>query len=341
MNGKSFAIQFIGTQRSGSNLLRVMLNQLPEISAPHPPHILKTFFPLMPRYGDIKNVDNFNLLVSDICEWVENNPVPWENFELNPREIAALCKSRTLIEVFRSIYEKKAGSDGAKYWCCKSMESIYYAKEIESSGIHPFYIYLYRDGRDVALSFKKAVVGPKHTYNLASKWNAEQAMSLNFLAGLPSNRFISIRYEDLISRPRELINTICDKLDIPFSEKVFDFFKSKESENTANSGFMWKNVAVPIISNNFNKFEKEFSNKDLLLFEMIAGEMLHKLGYHTKFWPRIFNRNFTNDEIQEFNLLDRQLREEALINADEIELSKRKPQESILLKINSRNRIVV
>jgi hypothetical protein len=47
-------IQFIGTQRSGSNLLRVMLNQLPEISAPHPPHILKTFFPLLPLYGNIE-----------------------------------------------------------------------------------------------------------------------------------------------------------------------------------------------------------------------------------------------------------------------------------------------
>ena len=38
--------QFIGTQRSGSNLLRLMLNQLEGIYAPHPPHILKTFYPL-------------------------------------------------------------------------------------------------------------------------------------------------------------------------------------------------------------------------------------------------------------------------------------------------------
>ncbi len=33
-------IFMIGIQRSGSNLLRLMLNQLPEIAAPHPPHVL-------------------------------------------------------------------------------------------------------------------------------------------------------------------------------------------------------------------------------------------------------------------------------------------------------------
>lgn len=33
-------IFMIGTQRSGSNLLRLMLYQLPCIAAPHSPHIL-------------------------------------------------------------------------------------------------------------------------------------------------------------------------------------------------------------------------------------------------------------------------------------------------------------
>ena len=41
-------IFMIGTQRSGSNLFRLMLNQLPEIAAPHPPHILIRLMPLRP-----------------------------------------------------------------------------------------------------------------------------------------------------------------------------------------------------------------------------------------------------------------------------------------------------
>ena len=47
------AIFMIWIQRSGSNLLRLMLNELPEIAAPHPPHILQRMMPLVPRYGDL------------------------------------------------------------------------------------------------------------------------------------------------------------------------------------------------------------------------------------------------------------------------------------------------
>ncbi|HYC85548.1 MAG TPA: hypothetical protein VEB86_10015, partial [Chryseosolibacter sp.] len=82
MSKSILPIQFVGTQRSGSNLLRVMLNQFPEISAPHPPHILKTFFPILPIYGDLEDDANFKTLVIDICEWVNVNPVPWDHFHL-------------------------------------------------------------------------------------------------------------------------------------------------------------------------------------------------------------------------------------------------------------------
>ena len=46
----------IGTQRSGSNLLRLMINQLDQIASPHPPHIMERMHPLLDCYGDL-NVD--------------------------------------------------------------------------------------------------------------------------------------------------------------------------------------------------------------------------------------------------------------------------------------------
>ena len=53
----------IGTQRSGSNLLRLMINQTPSIAAPHPPHILERFNPLLPAYGDLSIESNFLRLI--------------------------------------------------------------------------------------------------------------------------------------------------------------------------------------------------------------------------------------------------------------------------------------
>ena len=36
----------VGTERSGSNLLRVMLNASSELAVPHPPHVMRYFAPL-------------------------------------------------------------------------------------------------------------------------------------------------------------------------------------------------------------------------------------------------------------------------------------------------------
>ena len=91
-------IQFIGTQRSGSNLLRLMLNQHQGISAPHPPHILRTFMSLISQYGDLKVRKNRFTLVDDVCRWVECNPVEWSLVNFDRDEITD--KITSLLDLF-------------------------------------------------------------------------------------------------------------------------------------------------------------------------------------------------------------------------------------------------
>src|SRR5580700_5152855 len=99
------AIQFIGTQRSGSNLLRIMLDQFPEVFGPHPPHILVTFYPLLNYYGNLEETPNFKKLIEDVCRLIEVNPVPWPGAHLDRDKIFTRCRKRTLLEVFIQINE--------------------------------------------------------------------------------------------------------------------------------------------------------------------------------------------------------------------------------------------
>ena len=95
------AIFMVGEQRSGSNLLRVMLGQAAEIAAPHPPHILQRMMPLSPLYGDLQDESTFRMLVDDVCQLVEHNPVPWENIAtFNRDDVARRCRAHSLVAVF-------------------------------------------------------------------------------------------------------------------------------------------------------------------------------------------------------------------------------------------------
>ena len=45
----------IGSQRSGSNWLRTILNEREDLAGPHPPHILRDFVPILAKFGDVSH----------------------------------------------------------------------------------------------------------------------------------------------------------------------------------------------------------------------------------------------------------------------------------------------
>ena len=331
------AVQMIGTQRSGSNLLRLMLNQLDGVSAPHPPHILERFFPLLPAY-DLSDPEEFKNLVTDICKLIEYNPVSWTKVHLDADTIIARCNKPFLTEIFRIIYEMKAESENAGIWICKSLVNIRFADQLEANGVNPLYLHLYRDGRDVALSFKKAIVGEKHIYHIARQWKEEQDASLKLASNINSERMLKVCYEALIHDPVAEIKKICSFIGAEYNPSVMDYYQSEESHKTAHSGVMWQNVEKPVIADNYNKFKKELLREDILLFEQVAGDTLLKLGYELCF-PDLPPHQFTVEEINSFNKLNEQLKKEARSQQKPEDLEKRRPQEELLNRIKSRIKV--
>ena len=324
-------IQFIGTQRSGSNLLRLMLNQHQGISAPHPPHILRTFMPLLSQYGDLEVRKNRFSLVDDVCHWVECNPVGWSSVNFDRNEITD--KTTSLLDLFEVIYQQKCVADQAEIWCCKSTFNIQYTGALEKV-LQPFYIYLYRDGRDVATSFKKAYVGPKHIYQIAQKWHQEQIETASFLSSLPSHRYIRISYEVLIHDPEKTLHMICEKIGIEFDDIMLDYFNSTESLLTSRSGNMWANVAKPIITNNTQKFHQLLSTEEIEIFESIASKSLLALSYELETQGHPIQ--WSEKEIQLFDMENKQLMDALQKSASPYERSSRAGQKQLLESIRHR-----
>ncbi|OOQ59514.1 sulfotransferase family protein [Mucilaginibacter pedocola] len=332
---KSLGIQIIGTQRSGSNLLRVILDQSPEIASPHPPHILVTFYPLLHLYGPLEDNGNYYRLVSDVVEYVQANPVPWEGVTLNADELYEESAVNSLFELNRLIYEKAAESKQAKYWCCKSMNNVYYADELEVQPEKLKYVYLYRDGRDVAASFKKAIVGDKHIYHIADQWRKDQEASIALSKIIPADRFFSLNYENLIANPESTVRSLCEFLDIAYNPEMLNYYTSKTSKITAASGEMWSNLEKPIMATNTGKYLKEFKENDLEIFELVAGDVLLELGY-TLHTDRTKSELISTDKLAGYRDDNQSLKKEAVATAKPQDLENRAGQEAILRNIKNR-----
>jgi hypothetical protein len=261
--------------------------------------------------------------------------VPWTGVTLSVNEIISRCRQPELTEIFRVIYEMRAESENASIWICKSLVNIRFADELEANGINPLYIHLYRDGRDVALSFKKAIVGEKHMYHIATQWKEEQEASLQLAEKLGSKRVLKVRYEDLLAAPEKELRKICSFIGATYQDEALDYYHSEESHKTALSGVMWENVEKPVIADNFNKFRKELSAGDIQLFEQVAGSTLKKLGYELCFPANGFHA-FSQSEIEAFNRMNSNMKKEARLQQKPEDIEKRRKQEELLKNIKAR-----
>ena len=326
----------IGTQRSGSNLLRLMLNQLTELSSPHPPHILDRMYPLLDSYGDLDKTQNFEQLVEDVCRLVELNPVAWEGVILDRKDVLSRCKNNSLMAAFGAVYDVCAEVQNAETWCCKSLANIKFVNDIEDYFDKPKYIYLYRDGRDVALSFKKAVVGEKHIYNIATNWAKTQEIAINLREQIESNRIFSVSYEQLTAEPEQTARAICDFLGMKYTATMLEFHKTREAENASKSSELWSNVTKPIDNNNSRKFVKEMSEQDIRIFESVAGHVLDKLGYTREYVMQGEELKLTEADIEEFNRENKRLKDSVFASVDKEDMERRNRQEQLLNEIKQR-----
>jgi hypothetical protein len=324
-------IQIIGTQRSGSNLLRVILDQSPLIASPHPPHILVTFVPLLKQYGKL-DASAYRMLIQDVVNYVEANPVPWSGTQLNPEWIFQNSSVYSIFEINKLIYQAAAVSKHAKYWCCKSMANVHFASELQQHSPDLKYIYLYRDGRDVALSFKKAIVGEKHIYHLAMQWYEDQVACLDLAGRVGPQQLFSLSYESLIEDPERVVPELCAFLNIEFSKNMLQFYNSEESKATAAAGEMWENLEKPIIKDNKGKFHAELSPEEIEIFELINHDVLRRLGY--PLFSLLSDKELVSKEAVEIYSAENDIgKVKAIRSARESDVAKRMPQLAILKRI--------
>jgi len=211
----------VGSQRSGSNWLRTMLSEREDLAGPHPPHILRDFFPILDKFGDLENEENLHILVDHVCTFVEKNQVTWLDKHGRPvkfdRErvldvaistvdiMRMVHKDKDihqkyyLIAIFDEIQNLNAIACDKRTWICKSMgNSQYHDMLLTYYGEERLrYIYLVRDCRDVALSFMKSPVGDCHYYAIISKWTKLQRHALHVLS-VSESLVYQVRYENLL-----------------------------------------------------------------------------------------------------------------------------------------------
>jgi hypothetical protein len=256
----------VGCPRSGTGLLRNLLRSHPNLTAPYESHFIPGFYK---AYGDPHNEREACRLAARILNlrWVRR----W-NPDLSPE---AFADCRSFREVVCRLYENYAKKEGKPRWGDKTPQ---YVTEIPTLlRIFPDarIIHIYRDGRDVALSWLQRRFEARNVYTVARLWKVRVRAGRRDGEALPAGAYLELRYETLLEQPEQTMRRVCEFLGEPYCDDVLRLNPIRRKAARPDK----EPFRAGIVTANAGKWKNEMSPFNRRLFESVAGDLLETLGY--------------------------------------------------------------
>jgi hypothetical protein len=242
----------VGSERSGTTLLRLMLDHHPKIAFNLESEYIVTqisddgVYPEIVRYR----------------EWLKNDRVfQHSHFEIDER--------LDYTELVNDFLNQKKTRDNKQIVGATIHFHFHKLAQIWPSAK---YIYLYRDGRDVASSVVR--MGWAGNVYVAADWwlKAEQEWD-EVRQALDSDNWIEIRYEDLIAKTELELERICTFIGVERSRAMLDYVQNSTYQSPDPSlSYQWKTTMRKV---------------DVQRLEEKLGDRLSSRGYELSGLPRI------------------------------------------------------
>ena len=291
-------IFIFGCPRSGTSLLSRIVGNHPRIAIPFESQVYPALFNWAKYYGDLSVPQNRERLVSDILslEYLRM----WEP-KPSVHETLSAIQRYDFHGVFEGLMRAWARSQGKHRWGEKTPQNTFYWRELLKGFPNMQVLNIVRDGRDVALSYKKAVFGPKHVYLIAQRWVEYLRVGEEVRAVLGKDSFLEVRYEDLLSNPTGAVQEICSFLGEEYVTEMLESYKSKSSYPTDPHNEL--NLHKPILKDNAGKWREQMKKRDLNIFEAVSGTYLERYGYKRE----VLDASISPLEVFSYRYLERPL----------------------------------
>lgn len=277
----------VGVPRSGTTLLRLMLDAHPDLAIPPETNFIHLAAEACedasdPRQAFLETVMTHNR---------------WKDLrieeDLLTQNVAAI-KPFDLGEAVRALYRLYAEKFGKSRWGDKTPHYVRRMTVIQGLLPEAYFIHLIRDGRDVALSVKDLWFGADSVEDAARRWRGSIEKARRHSRKLP--HYLEVRYEDLVTDAESTLSRITEFVDLPWNQSMLDYYKTAderlseiERDKTAPSGEITsrgeERIAIhslthkPPQRDRIGRWRQEMTAADRERFEEVAGETLRELGY--------------------------------------------------------------
>jgi hypothetical protein len=262
----------LGVRRSGTTLLRVMLDRHSELAVPDESYFVPQLADRHLRHVDPDEFVDDLRRIDKLAEW----DVPLE------RVRARLTGRMPIGAAIATVYAVYAEARGKRRWGDKTPMYMQNLRLLERLFPDAFFVHLIRDGRDAALSFLSMPKGlmtetwmqPRDVAGFAGQWRAEVKAAQRLGRRVGDGRYLEVRYEDLIGDVESVLRRITTFARLPYEPAMANYAGNVDVSTKPHQQSLKRPPTAGL-----RDWRLQMSPEDVGAFERVAGDLLDELGY--------------------------------------------------------------
>jgi hypothetical protein len=276
----------VGCSRSGTTLLRLMLDAHPDLAIPAETHFIPAIVPECATAGEPRR-----RFVEQLTSFYT-----WQDFGIDAQVLERRVEDIEpfrIDEALRVFFRLYAERWGKSRWGEKTPSYCLHMRLIHQLLPEARFIHMIRDGRDVALSHRDKWFGPKQIDEAAQWWVDRITATRIQVADVPF--YLEVNFEELVLEPEATLRKISEFIELPWDPAVLEYHKhAAERVAEVSHDLVRPDSPVvpalervrihamntqPLAVHRIARWRTEMPASDRVVFERIAGGLLQELGY--------------------------------------------------------------
>lgn len=276
----------VGVPRSGTTLLRMMLDAHPEMA-------------ILPETGFLAEVARLEEGpgAREAVFRTIRSAEAWDDFGLSEDELRAELEplaTNARADAVRAFYRLYARRFGKPRWGEKTPAYGLHLEDIARLLPEAHFIHIIRDGRDVALSVRGLHFAPGESMEeIADDWC--RRIETTRAQGSRGPRYLEVRYEDLVKEAEATLRQVCAFVDLPFDPAQLAYHLraprrlEEHRDRRSPDGRLvvthaqrlrqQEGVTRPPDRRRVGLWRTAMTPEERAAFERVAGGVLRELGY--------------------------------------------------------------
>jgi hypothetical protein len=273
----------LGVRRSGTTLLRVMLDRHSQLAVPD-----ESYF--IPQLADrhVRRVDAAAFVddlrrIDTLAEW----EVPLDEVR------ARLHDGMPIGVAVGTVYAVYAEQRGKPRWGDKTPMYMQNLRLLERLFPDALFVHLIRDGRNAATSFLSMPRGivtenwmhPRDPAGFACQWQTEVKAARRLGRRVGRDRYLEVRYEELVEDVEDVLQSICRFARLPYEAGMADYAGTVDVSGKPHQSSLTRPPTAGL-----RDWHMQMSPEQVGAFDRVAGDLLGELGYETHEAPDALGR---------------------------------------------------